>query len=298
MGRFHLALALACGCGLGSADPVDGLLALVQHTVSLHAPPERQAPAAVPASPAASTKFLVHNTDSKLKGRGVLYRTAMTLNSTAGQDRYEAWGATVEAIDKRGAWVKVGDLYLPKRLNGVQVLVPLEETKARWQSGYEPTEVRRPDGSWAPCNITGRGSKPDTYNIFVTPLMQQNATSGKTAVNYPLSNIPASMLKQVSPMKFRLRAPPGGPTMAPAWKTDGSVQLKVMEKHREHSINVLKKSPMQVLRRLVCGQAFIGPKDCDSHVFLLSKGKKVQPSEHVWELGLRDGDVLEMLVKP
>mmetsp|Transcript_143295 Transcript_143295/g.399465 ORF Transcript_143295/g.399465 Transcript_143295/m.399465 type:complete len:290 (-) Transcript_143295:74-943(-) len=275
-------------CTLCCGQRLDSSVALVQSVVRIHASEDW---------PVARGKYLVDNSRLQHQGPGVFWRRSKNTTDIEGREHYAAWGTIVEGYDLGDGWLKVGSLYLPTHHHGVQVVSPQEvvnqpDDRKRIRIRFQPTEIQAQDGSWIPCEITGLGSEQHTFNVLVTP---------PNFASYTLTNVPASQLKKVEHERYyasdTLPAKGTGPAVVREAKDEeGSIELIVDDlEGNALKLKVLRRSPLRTTMRMACEHAGLPWDKCQSSVRFVRKGKELSEDSHPFELGLMDGETIQML---
>lgn len=325
LARFIGACAAAC-LGL-AAEELQDAAALVQSTLQLPGVSDAQAAdasedpfeeglgsldAQLEEEP---VQYFVDNSNMHHRGPGVMYRLSKNVSHIAGKDHYAAWGSTVSGVSAGDGWVKVGERYLPTMVHGVLVLVKKD---VRRQPQYEPTRLMTPDGGWVPCNITGLGTKPDSYSVTVTPA---------TVADYVITDVPATMLERVEHVldpaakrkaalreaveakvaaklaAVKLAAKVAAKSGSPARPEEESDIINVKVRDSEGNAMELKhpkKSPLRALMSMACARADIRREKCQTDVTFMYRGVEIDPSDTHDVIGLQNGATINMLhhVKP
>mmetsp|Transcript_78579 Transcript_78579/g.199980 ORF Transcript_78579/g.199980 Transcript_78579/m.199980 type:complete len:504 (-) Transcript_78579:91-1602(-) len=121
---------------LPSRSPAD-------HIVIVDAPDtvvvDTSAPSSLPASESFST-FVLDNSYVKSATKGLTYRISKDLTTKDGSN-IALWGSVVRGVDEGDGWVKIGDRYLPKEVQGLPVLTsqetgPRQRNSAGDRSGH------------------------------------------------------------------------------------------------------------------------------------------------------------------
>lgn len=334
MGAHSLLAALcAIGCSqlaAGSEGP-GGPVSLVQRVVRVHETEEEmgtgevteeeeeeaelELPDAVENLNTIGT-YVLTNDNLVHSGPGVRYRLATSMDATAdSMEKYMPWGTVFNGTSVGEGFVKYNDYYLPLRINGKEVvqLVNIiydprepEKPKEPMQAPqtnlvrsqpkrssnfhYASTEVQTPFGGWAPCKVLRAGSKEGTYDIEVHP---------STFAPYTVKDVPAASLKKVKKVHEFLPVTPADAQVTKlSMNLDSSISLTVnnTKTNTFTDLKMLRKSPMRTLMKMACERAGLTWFKCDHDVKFVWHNKPMNQDDHTYELGMKDGDLIDMLV--
>jgi len=239
-------------------------------------------------------EYAVDNSELQHRGPGVLYRRSKSQSDTIGKDQFAAWGSTVKGVSAGEDWVKVGERYLPTKVRGTTVLVKTSPSKLRMRTrtAYVPTQFKSLDGTWIPANVTGRGSKPHTYNVIVI---------SRTLAPYTIPDVPEEALMNVEPVRVRERAPTTAPLVTPAAarveeEDRVHLTLKVQDfQGRPLELKFEKALRLQKLMLMACERASILQEDCEKDVRFIYHGRDLNAEDTYDAVDMRSGDTVYML---
>ncbi|CAJ1388803.1 unnamed protein product [Effrenium voratum] len=143
----------------------------------------------------AEREFLVDNRQLQALTPGLGYRRSKS-SADRLQDAWEPWGNVVKGIDE-GEWLRVGKLFLPKRLGGITVLLVKESNGQAAPAAAAPQRVENLS-SWPTCSDldaeTRSGSSLRSHGdvnghetprkIEVSELSTQSATFASTCPSH------------------------------------------------------------------------------------------------------------------
>eukprot|EP00929_Paragymnodinium_shiwhaense_P015035 TRINITY_DN123032_c0_g1_i1.p1 TRINITY_DN123032_c0_g1~~TRINITY_DN123032_c0_g1_i1.p1 ORF type:complete len:398 (-),score=70.78 TRINITY_DN123032_c0_g1_i1:107-1168(-) len=138
------ALELHAGLGvqLDPGEPATeahapGSMAKAASPASTAAAEDASSQAAAPAvqetktAPPREVRLLVDNELLHSPHQGIVYRRSKNMTDYDSASRYALYGSVVTGYDEGDGWLKVGDLYLPSKIDGVRVLTPPPAGDAR-----------------------------------------------------------------------------------------------------------------------------------------------------------------------
>jgi len=332
MGAHSLLAALCALCcsqlAAGSEGP-GGPVSLVQRVVRVHeteeeleAGEEAETEGELPQEvehPGTLGTYLLTNDNLMHNGPGVRYRLFPDMEAT-GDDmqKYMAWGTVFNGTSVGDGFVKYNGYYVPLRVNGKQVVTLLQliydpwepekpteaekpaqalkpnlarsQPKRRSKFHYAATEVQTQFGGWAPCKILRAGSKEGTYNIEVHP---------STFAPYTMNDVPAASLKKVQKIHEFLPVTPAVSQVTNlARDLESTISLTVnnTKTNTLMDLKMLRKSPMRTLMKMACERAGVTWFKCDKKVKFVWQNKPVNQDDHTYELGMKAGEVINMVV--
>jgi len=259
--------------------------------------------------------WYVGNAELQRKGgRGVMYRLSKDMADTSTD--YAPWGTLVVGSDEGDGWLKVSRGYLPLALQGAPVLAKRgrdtsksvappqafvdwyqarEEEKRKAKKppppplkltyrAFETVKFTNSDGQLFPAKVITRGWRPDSYNLLVLP--------GQPG-QYFVSEIPAEQLQK----DHRLRKHDPVDGESPLCQKQGCVALRMRTASgTERTVHAGMLVSMESLAKQACAMLQLPWESCQREVTLVRKGYALSPSMRTFDVGFKDGDVVDIEV--
>jgi len=265
--------------------------------------------------------WYVDNAKLRQGGNGILYRLSKDMaNSTT---EYAPWGTLVVGSDEGDGWLKVSRGYLPMEIQGVPVLKERgrdasqsvappqafmdwyqareearEEARSKAKKApppplkltyraFETVKFTNSDGELLWAKVLTRGWHPNTYNLLVLP--------GQPG-QYFVGDIPAEQL-QKDHHHLPKHAPVDGES--PLCQKQGCVELHMRtESGKERTVHAGLLVTMESLARQACAMLQLPWEACQQRVTLLRKGYALSLSMRTFDVGFKDGDIVDVELAP